>query len=908
MDVRCEKCQTEYELDESRLKPGGVTVKCTQCGHMFKIRRAGGATGGHLAAGNGSLDPDRTRQITGGRAPSSTGVPRAATSDFGSGPSAERMWIIRLDSGESRTCRELGTLQQWILSGLVTRESLISRTGKTWKRLGDIAELASFFQVADEARFQRAGRDSARITATPPVAGAPAVSTQLGRAPSVGAAAAAPSATPPRSSAQAPTAPRKTLVGTAMAGARDRDEVTQPRAVSPAPDRATVPLPTRPPPQPPSAAPPSLLATPPGATVAARPSTPPPALPSARPGATPAPSRSDAAPVPSLPRVAVPVPPSQPGASLPSSSLPSSSLPSSSLPPEVAPGPSGPVGGIAAVSERSTGAWASADVKPMADSTGPVGPIGGQLRGVAAEPAFANSGRIPPAPPSSAELGADFGGDFGAVPGAFVGEETSPVLPPRRGVGRWIVAGSLLVIAIAGAVVYTTVFRSRPAVIASIDAGLDGDGGLDGDAGAIVETITDAPAAGPSDAVVAAQAAMLADSGPGLVAAAQALAADPSPLALATHARLLTAIAQSLEDEAALVPTSDKKRAEQLRRDARQRLLEAVKPAQRAIAASQNGADLPLSHIAMADLLRQQGKPAADVKRHLDRARALAPDDRELRLASALLALREGKTDEARSALVALDRGPGALEQSGDVRARFRLAVIAQAAGDAATARTAAESVVAVADGHTAARALLARLGEGAADPLPPEEPTPSGAPTPPPSGAPSPSGSPTPAPSGDSGGDSYDRVLAQANKLAEVDCGKAMPLFEKAIDLRPSGVEALSGAGYCHVDNKEFASAHAKFRAALAVSPRFERALWGIAEAYQQQGRADLAIEAYRRYLEVYPDSAQAKRQLDKLGGGAPAPGEPKPEPTAPAPSAPAEGGGAAEPSPSPGGGAEGP
>src|SRR3954471_12629982 len=39
MDVRCEKCQTEYELDEARLKPGGVTVKCTHCGHMFKIRK-----------------------------------------------------------------------------------------------------------------------------------------------------------------------------------------------------------------------------------------------------------------------------------------------------------------------------------------------------------------------------------------------------------------------------------------------------------------------------------------------------------------------------------------------------------------------------------------------------------------------------------------------------------------------------------------------------------------------------------------------------------------------------------------------------------------------------------------------------------------------------------------------------
>src|SRR5436853_621987 len=39
MDVRCEKCLTEYELDEARLKPTGVTVKCTNCGHMFKIRK-----------------------------------------------------------------------------------------------------------------------------------------------------------------------------------------------------------------------------------------------------------------------------------------------------------------------------------------------------------------------------------------------------------------------------------------------------------------------------------------------------------------------------------------------------------------------------------------------------------------------------------------------------------------------------------------------------------------------------------------------------------------------------------------------------------------------------------------------------------------------------------------------------
>src|SRR5947208_15008276 len=39
MDVRCEKCQTVYEFDDARVKESGVTVKCTQCGHIFKVRK-----------------------------------------------------------------------------------------------------------------------------------------------------------------------------------------------------------------------------------------------------------------------------------------------------------------------------------------------------------------------------------------------------------------------------------------------------------------------------------------------------------------------------------------------------------------------------------------------------------------------------------------------------------------------------------------------------------------------------------------------------------------------------------------------------------------------------------------------------------------------------------------------------
>ena len=117
--------------------------------------------------------------------------------------------------------------------------------------------------------------------------------------------------------------------------------------------------------------------------------------------------------------------------------------------------------------------------------------------------------------------------------------------------------------------------------------------------------------------------------------------------------------------------------------------------------------------------------------------------------------------------------------------------------------------------------------------------------------------------------GDPYDRLVAKADKLAEVDCGQAMPYYAKALEERPAGVEALVGMGYCHIDSKQFASAQSKFRTALALSPRNKDALRGVAEAYQQQDRADLAIEAYKRYLDVYPDDERIKRQLDRLGGG---------------------------------------
>jgi predicted Zn finger-like uncharacterized protein len=98
MDVRCEKCQTEYELDEARLKPGGVTVKCTNCGHMFKIRKR---TPTNVGAHAPSDKPTQVARPPTASARMATPVPAASDSAAfdeptrtGDSAADERQWLI----------------------------------------------------------------------------------------------------------------------------------------------------------------------------------------------------------------------------------------------------------------------------------------------------------------------------------------------------------------------------------------------------------------------------------------------------------------------------------------------------------------------------------------------------------------------------------------------------------------------------------------------------------------------------------------------------------------------------------------------------------------------------------------------------------------------------------------------
>jgi predicted Zn finger-like uncharacterized protein len=143
MDVRCEKCKTEYEFDDARISEAGVTVKCTSCGHVFKVKK-------------------RALVVT------VPVRPEEAEGALSAGAVTERPreWKVRQASGNVFTFRELTTLQKWIVERKVVRDDEISLTGESWKRLGNIAELASFFQVVDEA--QRAQRGPPPPPASPP--------------------------------------------------------------------------------------------------------------------------------------------------------------------------------------------------------------------------------------------------------------------------------------------------------------------------------------------------------------------------------------------------------------------------------------------------------------------------------------------------------------------------------------------------------------------------------------------------------------------------------------------------------------------------------------------------------------------------------------------------------------------
>ena len=127
MDVRCDRCGAEYEFDDALVSERGTSVKCTNCGHQFKVFRS-----------KGGVEPEQ--------------------------------WLIRTYDGRDVVFHSLRDLKTAIMGRQVLRSDRLARGSGPSRTLGSIPELASFF---DEAERSTRGTTSPRVPTPMGLGGSP---------------------------------------------------------------------------------------------------------------------------------------------------------------------------------------------------------------------------------------------------------------------------------------------------------------------------------------------------------------------------------------------------------------------------------------------------------------------------------------------------------------------------------------------------------------------------------------------------------------------------------------------------------------------------------------------------------------------------------------------------------------
>ncbi|MDB4971505.1 MAG: Proline-rich protein [Myxococcales bacterium] len=373
---------------------------------------------------------------------------------------------------------------------------------------------------------------------------------------------------------------------------------------------------------------------------------------------------------------------------------------------------------------------------------------------------------------------------------------------------------------------------------------------------------------------------------------------EKSALPLAGLAEVRTTWASYLRDDARALESGGAtvtaaQAAKTLRREAQVQLDEAKRYASEALNLA---SEAPEVNRAMADYLRVDGAPAAEVERYLARVAAKKPQDPESAYVAGALALRDGNLPLAKTKLAEANQLNQAATQHAILRASVMLARIEAQTGDKLAARTELQTVLAANAQHDRARALLATLESDTATPPSgaPVGPTvaanPSGQPATPPTGtapaATQPSGASDKAGSDEAAGD-YKKLVAQADRLSENGHAKeARKLYDRALAQRPNGLEAIMGLGYCDLDGEKFSAAVDHFKRALSLSPGYGDAMIGLAEAYKLRGDRREALNWYRQYLlaqPIGPKATMAKnniRDLEPKVADEAKPEEKRPEP----------------------------
>jgi len=382
---------------------------------------------------------------------------------------------------------------------------------------------------------------------------------------------------------------------------------------------------------------------------------------------------------------------------------------------------------------------------------------------------------------------------------------------------------------------------------------------------------------------------------------------DKSALPLAGLAETMTTWASYLADDAKALETGAPSvtaaaAAKTLRRDSQAHLDDAKRYASDALALDPDALEV---NRAMADYLRVDGAPQVEVERYLGRAAQKSTTDAETAYVAGALAFRDGNLDAAKAKLTQANTLNQAATQHALLRASYLLARIALQAGDKAGARTMLQTVLAANANHDRAKELLATI-DGAAGATPgapqPAAPVAAAAPSGATHAAPAAAAAASGAAQKPSGAAAkaeeqprdYNKIIAQADRMSENGHAKeARKLYDEALALKPNGIEAIMGLGYCDLDGEKFSSAVDHFKHAMAISPSYGDAIIGLAEAYKLRGDRHEALNWYRQYLLTQPNGSKATmaknniRDLDPKNAANAADAPPKadaPKPDAPA------------------------
>lgn len=169
MDVRCDRCATEYELEDDSVGDLGASVQCTTCGHTFMVMRpAAGVSAPRAVPRDGAFNTSEASDTTVAGAPRS---PTARLTPVVSQTSATEpeaaVWTLTTDDGKVHRFRDLTVLQKWIVERRVSRGDRVVRGGEDWRALGEIAELRPFFDVVDQADRARPVIGGVSVTRLP---------------------------------------------------------------------------------------------------------------------------------------------------------------------------------------------------------------------------------------------------------------------------------------------------------------------------------------------------------------------------------------------------------------------------------------------------------------------------------------------------------------------------------------------------------------------------------------------------------------------------------------------------------------------------------------------------------------------------------------------------------------------